>query len=109
MVVLQVLAPGEFGGLERVAHALAAGLHGLGHDVHVAAVLDGPGEHHPSLSELDHSGVPTHPLVLPGRAYFRERRAVAALCRTLRPDVVHTHGYRPDGSDAAVARGARMP
>ena len=109
MVVLQVLAPGEFGGLERVAHALAAGLHGLGHDVHVAAVLDGPGEHHPLLSELDHSGVPTHPLVLPGRAYLRERRAVAGLCRSLRPDVVHTHGYRPDVLDAGVARGLRIP
>src|SRR2546425_12058628 len=108
MVVLQVVAPGEIGGLERVAQALASGLRGLGHDVHVAVMLDAPGAH-PFLAGLDHSGIPTHPLVLPGRAYLRERRAVAGLCRSLRPDVVHTHGYRPDVVDAGVARGLGIP
>ncbi len=109
MVVLQVVAPGEIGGLERVAQALAWGLQGLGHDVHVAAVLDGPGEQHPFLAGLAHSGIQTYPFVLPGRAYLRERRAVAGLCRRLRPDVVHTHGYRPDVVDAGVARGLGIP
>src|SRR2546428_3451273 len=108
MVVLQVVAPGEVGGLEGVAQGLAWGVRGLGHDVHVAVMPDAPGAH-PFLAGLDHSGIPTHPLVLPGRAYLRERRAVAGLCRSLRPDVVHTHGYRPDVVDAGVARGLGIP
>src|SRR5437879_12795654 len=43
------------------------------------------------------------------RAYWRERRAVAALCRRIRPDVIHTHGYRPDVVDASVARRLGIP
>src|SRR5437773_620117 len=85
MVVLQVVAPGEIGGLERVGQALAWGLQGLGHDLHVAAVLDGPGAQHPFLAALAHSGITTHPFVLPGRAYLRERRAVAGLWRGMDP------------------------
>ena len=42
---------------------------------------------------------------MPGRAYLRERAAIARLLREVRPDVVHTHGYRPDVLDAGVARG----
>src|SRR5438874_5046999 len=109
MVVLQVVAPAEFGGLERVAHALAHGLHGLGHDVHVAIVLDVAAERHPFLTPLADCGIATHALELPMRAYWRERRAVAALCRRIRPDVIHTHGYRPDVVDASVARRLGIP
>jgi len=109
MVVLQVVAPAEFGGLERVAHALAHGLHGLGHDVHVAIVLDVAAERHPFLTPLADCGIATHALELPMRAYWRERRAVAALCRRIRPDVIHTHGYRPDVVDASVARKLGIP
>src|SRR5437879_3131737 len=43
------------------------------------------------------------------RAYWRERRAVAALCRRIRPDVIHTHGVRPDVVDASVARKLGIP
>src|SRR5256885_1878327 len=109
MVVLQVVAPADFGGLERLAHALAHGLHGLGHDVHVAIVLDGAAERHPFLTPLADCGIATHALELPMRAYWRERRAVAALCRRIRPDVIHTHGYRPDVVDASVARKLGIP
>src|SRR5439155_542647 len=108
-VVLQVVAPADFGGLERVAHALAHGLHGLGHDVHVAIVLDVAAERHPFLTPLADCGIATHALELPMRAYWRERRAVAALCRRIRPDVIHTHGYRPDVVDASVARKLGIP
>ena len=68
MVVLQVVAPADFGGLERVAHALAHGLHGLGHDVHVAIVLDVAAERHPFLTPLADCGIATHALELPMRA-----------------------------------------
>ncbi len=40
------------------------------------------------------------------RDYRAERRAVAALCASLHPDVVHTHGYRADVVDAPAARSA---
>src|SRR5207302_10758000 len=94
MVVLQIVAPAEFGGLERVAHALAQGLHGAGHEVHVATVLDRPGEH-PFLTPLAQIGITTHQLVFPGRAYWRERPAIEGRCRRLRAAIVPTPGYPP--------------
>src|SRR5947209_19671130 len=96
MVVLQVVAPADFGGLERVAHALAHGLHGLGHDVHVAIVVDVASELHPFLTHLAERVIGIHALELTMRVYWRERRAVVSLCRRLLPVVLHTHGYRPD-------------
>jgi glycosyltransferase involved in cell wall biosynthesis len=99
MVIVHLVAPAEFGGLERVVHALARGLHGLGHDVHVAAVVAGRPNDHPFFVPLSGSGVHVRPLALPDRAYLRE----------VRPDVVHTHGYRPDVVDAGVARRLGIP
>src|SRR5207245_6251293 len=64
---------------------------------------------HPFLAPLAQVGITTHQLVFPGRAYWRERRAIAALCRHVRPDIVHTHGYRPDVVDAGVARRLGIP
>jgi glycosyltransferase involved in cell wall biosynthesis len=110
MVILHVVAPGDFGGLERVVQVLARGLHGLGHDVHVTVVATEPGaDHGPFLAPLSEAGVHTHLLVAPGRAYLWERAAIARVCRQVRPHVVHTHGYRPDVLDAGVARRLRIP
>jgi glycosyltransferase involved in cell wall biosynthesis len=80
-----------------------------GHDVHVAAVVAGPGAAQPFLAALSAAGVRTDALVLAGRAYLAERAAIARLCRQLRPDVVHTHGYRPDVLDAGIARRLGIP
>jgi len=96
MRVLHVLAPGPYGGLERVVTELTTGLAGRGVDVHVAAVIDGTGgeaDGHPFLRGLR---VETHVIHAPGRAYRQERAEVDAVRRRLRPDVVHTHGYRAD-------------
>src|SRR5213592_4457880 len=109
MIILHIVAPAEFGGLERVVHGLACGLRGAGHEVHVAAVLTGPRPSPSFLTPLDAADVQTHALVLPVRGYLRERRAIAELCRNVRPDVVHTHGYRPDVVDAGVARRQGLP
>ena len=109
MVILHIVAPAEVGGLERVVHGLACGLRGAGHELHVAAVLTGPGLNPSFLTPLAAADVQTHPLVVPVRAYLRERRAIAELCHRVRPDVVHTHGYRPDVVDAGVARGQGLP
>lgn len=107
--IVQVLAPARFGGLERVVQALAGGLVQRGHEVHVVAVLDRSDTTHPFLDSLVGSGVRMVPLRLAGRAYFRERAAVRQLCRRVQPHVVHTHGYRPDVVDGAVARRLGIP
>ncbi len=104
MKVLHVVAPAPVGGLERVVHALAIGHHQAGHDVRVAAILPENRFPHPFLILLRQAGVAISPLVVPPRRYLRERAWVAEVCRTARPDVVHTHGYRPDVVDAGAAR-----
>jgi len=109
MVIVHVVAPAEFGGLERVVQMLGRGLSGHGHDVHVLAVVVRGQTADPFLAPLADAGVSTRTLAVPGRAYRRERTAVARALRQLRPDVVHTHGYRPDVLDAGVARRLGIP
>jgi glycosyltransferase involved in cell wall biosynthesis len=101
--VLHVAAPAPVGGLERVVHGLARGQAERGDRVHVLAVLDAGTGEHPFVESLRADGVPVTALAIPGRAYLRERREVAALCRRLGTTVVHTHGYRPDVVDGGVA------
>lgn len=108
---LHIVAPAKVGGLERVVELLCGGQRARGHDVQVAAVVDpgsGPGDV-PLLERLRAAGVGVHTIAVAGRAYREERERVAELCRTLRPTVVHTHGYRPDVLDAPVARRAGIP
>jgi glycosyltransferase involved in cell wall biosynthesis len=110
MRVLHVLAPTEFGGLERVVRALAAGHAASGLDVHVAAVLPAAATGaHPFVRALAGAGIPVHAVHVGGRAYLRERRAVAELCRRLRPAVAHTHGYRADVVAGTAARACGVP
>jgi len=109
MVILHVVAPSDVGGLERVVQGLAREQHVTGHDVHVAAVFTGARADDAFLVPLRQAGVVTHPFAPGSRGYGRERRAVARLCRALRPAVVHSHGYRPDVLDAGVARRAGVP
>ncbi len=110
MRILHVAAPARVGGLEAVLQALAVGQREAGHDVRVAAVLDGSdGDGHPVADALAEARVPVTRLALPRRAYLGERAAVRDLCARLRPDVVHTHGYRADVVDAGVARRLGIP
>ncbi|HEX7120379.1 MAG TPA: glycosyltransferase [Longimicrobiales bacterium] len=109
MTILHVLDLGEIGGLMRVVHALAAGHSARGHDVHVAAVMHADRSDHPLLIRLRDANVRVSPVIVPPRGYRAERRRFAALCHALRPDVVHTHGYRPDLVDAGVARRLGIP
>jgi glycosyltransferase involved in cell wall biosynthesis len=107
--VLHLIAPGNVGGAERVVHALATGQHQTGHRVRVVAVLANGADRHPFLGPLDRAGVETIPLRIPARAYGRERSTIAELCRRLRPNVMHTHGYHVDVVDAGAARRAGVP
>jgi glycosyltransferase involved in cell wall biosynthesis len=99
--ILQVIAPGEVGGLESVVLALAAGQTRHGHRVIVAVVYEPREGEHPFVTALAAAGVTTVPFALPPRAYLRERALIRELCDREKPDVVHTHGYRPDILHAA--------
>jgi glycosyltransferase involved in cell wall biosynthesis len=104
MIILHVLAAGEVGGLERVVRALATGQRGAGHRVAVAVVLEPGHSEHPFVRSLDGQDLEVVPIQVARWSYFAERAVIADLCRGLRPDVVHTHGYRPDVVDSGVAR-----
>ena len=104
MIILHILAPAAVGGLERVVGALAAGHRASGHQVYVAAVLEPPASAHPFVRALRGRDVEVVPIEVRSRSYFAERRAIAQLCRRVRPDIVHTHGYHADVVDAGVAR-----
>ena len=106
--LLHVLAPGEVGGLETVVRLLAAGQLRAGHTVSVLSMVltDQP---EPGLHRaLSAAGVSVVPLSLPPRSYLRERRELRAVLTRLRPDIVHTHGYRPDVQVGAVARSLNL-
>jgi glycosyltransferase involved in cell wall biosynthesis len=94
--ILQIVAPGEVGGLESVLLALAAGQTRRGHRVIVAVVSEPRDGEHPFVTALTAAGVTAVPFVLPPRAYLQERALIKELCDREKPDVVHTHGYRPD-------------
>lgn len=109
--VLQLTAPGRFGGLETVVRQLATGLASRGHEVCVACRLsrDTDPASHPFVSALRAGGVAVEAIQLPHRAYRQERAALAALMERFEPHLVHTHGYHMDVVGALAARQARVP
>lgn len=88
---------------------LATGQRDRGHAVRVAAVVDSTASEHPFLKSLDDAGIEADVLAIPDRAYLREVALVRDLCRRYHPAIVHTHGFRPDVLDAAVARRMGVP
>ncbi len=110
LTILHVTAPAAVGGLERVVQALAEGHQAGGHAVHVAVSI-APDEvgSHPFVKTLRELNLGVHLIPVAARAYTRERAAIAELCRTLRPDVVHTHGYRSDVVAGGIPRRFRIP
>lgn len=107
--IVHILAPGTVGGTESVVRGLAIGHSRMGHRVHVIGVVDPEPADHPFLRSLEGTGVRVHGLYFPARAYLRERRLVRGLLKEIRPDVVHTHDYRPDVLDAPLARRLGIP
>ena len=92
-----------------MVQSLAAEQVRAGHDVYVAAVLDEGAGEHPLMPALRTRGVHVHALYVPPRAYRHERRVVRQICADLRPDIVHTHGYRTDVLHGPVARRLGIP
>lgn len=107
--VVHLLAPAPTGGLESVVAALARSQESRGDTVFVAPIVHGPPAEHPFVQRLSAAGRRVVPIVCPGRGYLLERRAVRQLVRAVEPDVLHTHGYRPDVVDAPVARRLHTP
>ena len=106
--ILHAVAPGRIGGLESVVRLLAAGQVARGDAVAVGCVLE-PGAESPLASALEERGVSVHRLVIPPRRYLTERRRWRELIRAFGPDVVHTHGYRPDILAGSAARSLSIP
>jgi hypothetical protein len=92
--ILHVAAPAPFGGLESIVALLTAGLARRYHEVRVVAVVDLEPVPHPFETTVARAGVEVVPIRLAHRAYRQERRLLSEALRALRPDVVHTHGYR---------------
>lgn len=107
--VLHILAPSPVGGVEAVVPALTLGARGSKVEARVAAVIPAGQLDHPFLAPFRTAGVEVFTIEVSRRGYLHERAEVARLCRRLRPDVVHTHGYRADVLDAAIARGLGIP
>lgn len=103
-----MLAPTREGGLERVVTMLSSMRADDG--VHVAAVVEpGTGRDHPFTRGLESRGVPVSRIVVGGRNYLAEHRALRQLIAQVKPDIVHTHGYRSDVIGSAAARREKIP
>lgn len=110
MDIVQVLAPGPFGGLERVVALLAGGLVARGHAVRALLLVEREQKEDPGLvSTLQHARVTVEVLRAPHRAYARERTLVRRALQVSRPDIVHTHGYHADVLFRSVAQRLGLP
>jgi glycosyltransferase involved in cell wall biosynthesis len=109
MVILHVLSPAEVGGLERVVQSLVAGHRTAGHAVYAAVVVTPSAPAPACVRALQAAGAEVLTIPVSARGYFAERAAIAAACDRVRPDVVHTHGYRCDVVDSGVPRQRGIP
>jgi glycosyltransferase involved in cell wall biosynthesis len=107
--VVHLLAPAPFGGLESVVLALAGAQRDAGDHVLVVAVESDGGQPSPFVDAVRATGLSVLPVPASGRRYWRERDAVGKILDDERPDLLHTHGYRPDVLDAPVARRRGIP
>lgn len=110
MDIVQVLAPGPYGGLERVVAFLSAGLVSRGHTVRALLLVEREQEEDPGLvSALQHARVTVEVLRAPHRAYVKECALVRRSLQAARPDIVHTHGYHADVLFRPVAQRLGLP
>ena len=110
MDIVQLLAPGPFGGLERVVTLLSIGLARRGHRVLAALLVEAEQKEQPGLATaLEHAGIRVELICAPHRAYRQERELVRRFLKAERPDVVHTHGYHADVLLRSVAQRLGLP
>jgi glycosyltransferase involved in cell wall biosynthesis len=106
MKIMHLLAPAPAGGLERVVHALSIGQHRRGHHVTVAPIADTFSADHSFAVPLLREQIDVRPIVVPARAYRRERAAIRGLLAEVKPDVVHGHGYHANVVNGDIVRRA---
>lgn len=94
--VSHVIAPAPYGGAERVVEMVSSAQARAGHEASVIGVVEPDRTDSPFFARLEEEGVPCHRVAVGPRAYVAEVRALRAAFDRLRPDVVHTHGFRPD-------------
>lgn len=109
LAVHHFIAPARCGGAESVVAELCRGMAERGHEVRVSPVLSGPPEDHPFVGELEEAGASILPLVVDDRAYRTEWVRARRLLERKPPQVVHTHGFRPDLLEGTVARRLGLP
>ncbi len=79
-----------------MVQALSVGLHRRGHEVTVVALQREDEEGNPVVASLQSHGVSVLEIRTPDRGYRSERRLVRRALENVRPQIVHTHGYRRD-------------
>lgn len=107
--ILHLLDTEGVGGRESVVEMLARAQMDAGHSVRVTAVVERrSGQDRPDppfLRMAAESGIPLTVMRLPPRSYLEERRRLRTICASEGPDVLHTHGYRPDVVAASLPVG----
>lgn len=102
--IMQLCAPTAVGGLESVVLGISRGLVERGHSLTFVASVSPGHDSAPLLEQMEAAGVRAIALEYPSRDYFREWNAVRKLLDELRPDILHTHGYRSDILHGSSAR-----
>ena len=102
--IVHLCTPARVGGLERVVQGLAMWTARAGHRVSVMAVSAPGADLSEFLAPLKRAGVPVVRIESSGRRYLTERRTVQEHLQGMKPDVVHTHGYRCDLLHGGPAR-----
>ncbi len=107
MRILHVLSSLGLYGAERVVLNLIDGLP----DAHVEAALfaKANGAHEAFAEALSARGVTVHLLPDGLRQMLRARQALGELLRNRKPDIVHSHGYKPNVIAATVCRSGQLP
>lgn len=98
------MAPAEVGGLETVVRLLSRGQRLQGDSVTVVAVVEATVQDSAFVAALESDGTPAEVIHVSARGYWHEWRVVRRLCKAEKPDIVHSHGYRPDIVDSMAAR-----
>lgn len=106
--MLHVLAPMQHGGLERVVSMMSAAQREIG--VHVAAIVHSrDAQEHSFVTQLRSQNVEVTSINVDSRRYLHEYRLLRDLIARLQPQIVHSHGYRPDVIAVRAAHAAAAP
>lgn len=94
--VVHLCTPAQVGGLERVVQGLATGTLHAGHRVTVMAVCGQEVDLGAFLAPLERAGVHVIRILSSRLRFLAERRLILEHMLQIKPDVLHTHGYRCD-------------